>query len=67
MRSSPSNPPLLLTPEQAAVALAISPRKLWSSTTSGEIPHIRIGRCVRYPLDDLKRWIDDQKKGGDAR
>ena len=58
-------PPLLLTPKQAAEALAISPRKLWSMTASGEIPHVRMGRrCVRYPLDDLRQWIDDQKKGG---
>ena len=58
---------LLLTPQQAAEALAISPRKLWGMTASGEIPHIRLGRCVRYPVDDLQRWIDDQKKGGDSQ
>ena len=57
---------LLLTPKQAAEALAISPRKLWGMTASGEISHLRIGRAVRYPLDDLQRWIDDQKKGGAA-
>jgi excisionase family DNA binding protein len=57
---------LLLTPAQASQALAISLRKLWGMTASAEIPHIRIGRCVRYPLSDLQRWIDDQKKGGNA-
>jgi len=55
---------LLMTPREAAEALSISPRKLWSLTSSGEVPHIRLGRCVRYPVDDLQRWIDDQKKGG---
>lgn len=64
MRSStPAKPALLLTPQQAAEALAISPRKLWGMTASGEIPHIRIGRSVRYPVDDLRRWIDAQTKG----
>jgi excisionase family DNA binding protein len=58
---------LLLTPAQASVALAISPRKLWQLTASGEIPHIRLGRCVRYPVDVLQRWIDDQTKGGSTR
>ncbi len=67
MRSStPTKPALLLTPQQAAEALAISPRKLWGMTASGEIPHIRLGRCVRYPVDDLQRWIDEQKEGGAA-
>jgi excisionase family DNA binding protein len=59
-----STPALLLTPKQAAESLAISPRKLWGLTASGEIPHVKIGRCVRYPLDDLQRWIDDQKQRG---
>lgn len=64
---SDSNPQaLLLTEKQAACALEISPRKLWSMRTSGEIPHIRLGRCVRYPAADLQRWIDTQTKGGDS-
>ena len=53
---------LLLTASQAADSLAISPRKLWGMTTSGEIPHIRLGRCVRYPTADLQRWIEQQKQ-----
>jgi excisionase family DNA binding protein len=57
---------LLLTAQQAAETLAISPRKLWSLTASGEVPHVRLGRCVRYPVADLQHWIDDQKKGGNA-
>ena len=66
MQRSPTKPALLLTPQQAAEALAISPRKLWAMTASGEMPHIRLGRCVRYPVADLQRWIEDQTKGGDA-
>ena len=59
-------PTLLLTPAQGSEAPAISPRKLWGMTASGKVPHIKIGRCVRYPIDDLQRWIDAKKKGGDA-
>lgn len=62
-----TTPTLLLTPRQAADALAISPRKLWGMTASGEIPCIRCGRSVRYSVDDLRAWIEAQKKGGDAR
>ena len=64
--SSPAKTVLLLTPAQAAEALAISSRKLWGMTASGEIPHVRLGRCVRYPLDELQRWIDEQQKGGNG-
>ena len=65
--NTPDTATLLLTPRQAAKALAISPRKLWGMTASREIPHVRVGRCVRYPLEDLQRWIDAQKEGGDDR
>jgi excisionase family DNA binding protein len=58
---------LLLTPKQAAPALAISPRKLWALTASGEIPHLKLGRSVRYPLDVIERWIRAQTKGGDVQ
>ena len=64
--STPTTPALLLTPKQAAEALAISPRKLWAMTASGEISHLRIGRSVRYPIDDLRQMIEDQKTGGNA-
>ena len=63
-RSHPTNPPLLLKPQQAAETLQISERKLWSMTSSGEVPHIRLGRSVRYPIADLEHWIDGQKSGG---
>lgn len=67
MHDNPSiKPVLLLNPERTAEALAISPRKLWSLTSSGEIPHVRIGRSVRYSIGDLQDWIKSQTKGGDA-
>jgi excisionase family DNA binding protein len=57
---------LLLTSREASRLLAISPRKLWGMTASGQIPHVPIGRCVRYSFEDLLRWIDDRKKVGNA-
>jgi len=58
---------LLLTPRQAAETLAISERKLWSLKASGEIPHVRVGRLVRYPVDGLRRWVEEQTTGGEAK
>lgn len=52
---------LLLTATEAAEALAISPRTLWSLTDSGELPCVRIGRSVRYDPTDLRAWIDRRK------
>lgn len=53
---------LLLNPRQAAAALSISPRLLWSRTNCGDIPCVRIGKCVRYSPDDLRAWIEAQKR-----
>ena len=58
---------LLLRPLETSHVLSVSPRKVWSLTASGELPHIRIGRCVRYSVDDLQAWIDQRKKGSDAK
>ena len=63
--STPPRPPLLLTPEQAAKALAISQRKLWGMTAAGEIPYIRLGRCKRYRVEALQEFLQAQEKGGD--
>lgn len=57
----------LLTPTQAAVVLAISPRKLWGLTASFEIPHVRIGRCVRYRPAELDGWINSMTIAAKAR
>lgn len=63
---APVTPQLLLRPDEAAKALAISPRSLWTRMDRGEIPCVRIGRSVRYDLADLQAWIEAQKKGRQA-
>ncbi len=51
----------LLTPKHAAERLAISPRKLWSLTASGDVPCVRIGRSVRYDAADLADFVETLK------
>jgi len=51
----------LLRANEAAKVLAISPRTLWSMTHRGEIPHVRLGRSVRYTVDDVKAFIESRK------
>lgn len=56
--------PILFTASEAAKALAISQRTLWSRTQAGDIPHLRIGRSVRYPKTQILNWITQHVKGG---
>lgn len=55
---------LLLRPDEAARALGISPRTLWGLK---EIPRVRIGRSVRYDVQDIRRWIDSHKGVGNEK
>jgi len=57
---------LLVDAREAARTLAVSPRKLWAMTFEEQpgLPYIRCGRLVRYPVADLQRWIELQRKGG---
>ncbi len=59
----PTDFQLLLTPREVARTLAISERKLWSlSAPRGPIPVVRCGRAVRYSLDSLRRFVEDQEE-----
>ena len=55
---SGSDEPTLLTTQEAAEFLRVSTRHLWTITETGLIPRIKMGRCVRYKMDDLVRYID---------
>lgn len=52
--------PLGLRPREAAKALGIGERLLWSKTNAGEIPHLRIGRAIIYPVGLLRDWMVEQ-------
>ena len=52
---------LLLKPKETAAMLSLSERKLWSLTNGRQIPCVRIGKAVRYDVNDLRAWIEQQK------
>lgn len=54
---------LALRPREAAKALGIGERLLWSLTDAGQIPHLRLGRAVVYPVDTLRQWLTEQATG----
>ena len=58
-------PPLGLRPKDAARALGIGERLLWSKTNAGEIPYVRIGKAIIYPVHLLRDWLTEQAEGGD--
>ncbi len=63
-KTQPETPCLAMRPREAAKALGISERLLWEWTNRGTIPHIRIGKAILYPVDALRRWLDEQAATG---
>ena len=51
----------LLSTKDAAKYLCISERKLWDMSNTGEIPVVRLGRAVRYDINDLDGFIQRAK------
>jgi excisionase family DNA binding protein len=49
---------LLLNSKEAAAAMGISTKTLWTLTAGGKVPCIRLGKLVRYSPAALQEWID---------
>lgn len=54
----------LLTAEEAATYLKISVSAVRHWTSSGYIPHVRIGRNVRYNIRAIEKWIEKRSFAG---
>lgn len=60
MSTSPKPERLLLNARETAEILNISTRLLWTKTKSGDIPSIRLGARVLYPMAKLRAWLESQ-------
>ena len=61
------DPDALLTARQAAVLLAVPVCHVYGETRRGaesRLPHVRIGRYVRFRRADLLAWLSARTIGG---
>lgn len=54
----PTPEPIVWTPAQAARALQVSERTLFTWTRDGLIPAIRVGRTVRYLPEVIRKRLE---------
>jgi excisionase family DNA binding protein len=56
--------PKLLTPQQIADYLGVKPSTIYQWTHQGFIPHVKLGRLVRFREADVAKWIEKRSEKG---
>jgi excisionase family DNA binding protein len=59
--------PPLLDSGQAAAILNVPRSWIAAEARAGRIPHVRLGRYVRFDRDELIRWCEGRSVGPRAR
>ena len=61
--------PVLLVTEEAARVLNVAPGTLavWRCTKRYPLPFVRVGRAIRYRLEDLEAFIMARRAAGDGK
>jgi hypothetical protein len=61
-------PTQLLTRKQASDFLGVTEGTLavWACTRRYNLPFVKVGRCVKYRLSDLERFLAERTIGGDG-
>ena len=50
---------LTVNAQEAAVMLGVSARTVFQLTKAGKLPHKRIGNRIVYPIEALRRFVNE--------
>jgi excisionase family DNA binding protein len=53
----------LLTADQVAALLQVTRSWVYAETRAGRIPHVRLGRYVRFRGSAIARWVEELERG----
>jgi len=53
----------VLMADEVAALLRVTKGWLYAETRAGRIPHLRLGRYVRYRRSAIERWLDGLEQG----
>lgn len=62
--SPPADPDQLLSFAEGIAVLRIGRRLGWELVNRGELPHLRIGKLIRFRRASLLAWAESQEKRG---
>jgi excisionase family DNA binding protein len=52
----------LLRPEEVAGMLGVRRSSVYGYARTGTLPHVRVGRHVRFVRQDVEEWIKQQRR-----
>jgi len=57
----------LLTPQEVADLLSVRKSTIYQWTHQDYIPHIKLGKFVRFNEDNILQWVEDKSNVGRKR
>ncbi len=51
----------LLSPQELSATLNISIETVYAWTSQKRIPYIKMGRLVRFNVDEVNKWLERQR------
>jgi excisionase family DNA binding protein len=64
---APSDPRTLLTADEVAERLRVTKCWIYAEVRAGRLPHLRLGRYVRFRARAIDAWIEQIERGGHLR
>jgi len=56
----------LLTPDEVAELLSVRKSTIYQWTHQGFIPHVKLGKFVRFREGDVNKWLEKRSSNGRA-
>ena len=57
----------LLTFDEGRRVLGIGARLCWSLVNRGDLPHLRVGRLIKFRRSSLDAWVAEQERKAGGR
>jgi excisionase family DNA binding protein len=58
------DPRALLTADELAERLHVTKSWIYNKVRAGRMPHVRLGRYVRFRVGAIDAWIEEIERGG---
>lgn len=52
-----------MTADEVASLMQVTPAWVYAESRRGALPHVRLGRYVRFRRSAIERWLDDVQQG----